>query len=202
MNIKPLCFALCLFVPATAPAQIISQTPRPEIVIDDTESIATIETKNRGTRSGQTILTPKAGALLFAGFDRNSDYKIDKTEVKSGIKAAYRFADKDNDGLVTLVELEAWRAAALGSADAAPTNFLFAPNFARTVSLEKFSEVLEKLAAQLDRDAQGEQDGIIEVSSLLRSYSPPRPSGDENCAVRVREERRRVEQLCRQQQRR
>jgi len=183
----------------TASAQIISQTPRPEISGDEDALVETIKPQARLGRSHNTIQVPRAGALLFAGFDRNHNYIIDKAEVSAGIERAFTFADKDASGVLSLVELEGWRVAALGSEHAAPSNFAFAPNFARTVSPEIFAEVLSGLADRLDKDDQGEMDGLISLADLLQNYQAPhRAQKDpENCAQRVREERRRVEQQCR-----
>ncbi len=186
-----------------AAAQIILQTPRPDVPEPDTTVIETVKPNAPIGSSGNLILVPRAGALLFAGFDNNSDYTIDKAEVQAGISAAFTRADKDASGKLSLVELEGWRVTALGSENAAPTNFAFAPNFARTVSREKFKTVLGALADKLDKDDQGDMDGRIFLADLLKSYSPPRARKDpENCLARVREERRRVEQQCRAQQRR
>jgi len=183
----------------TAAAQIISQTPRPEVSGDEEALVETIKPQAQIGRSHNTIQVPRAGALLFAGFDHNHNYVIDKSEVSTGIKRAFAFADKDGSGTLSLVELEGWRVSALGSEHAAPSNFAFAPNFARTVSPETFAAVLGNLAERLDKDDQGEMDGLISLADLLKNYQAPhRAQKDpENCARRVREERRRVEQQCR-----
>jgi len=181
-----------------ASSQVISQTPRPDIPDDAETLVETVKPQARIGQSGTIIQVPRAGALLFAGFDRNDDYIIDQAEVNAGISRAFVSADKDKSGVLSLVELEGWRVAALGSEHAAPTNFTFAPDFARTVTKDKFVLVLTDLAARLDQDDQGEQDGQIAMADLFRNYSPPRARKDvENCAKRVREERRRAEQQCR-----
>ncbi len=187
----------------TTLAQIISQTPRPDVPEPEDAVIETVTPNVPLARTGLSILVPRAGALLFAGFDRNSDYTIDRAEVASGIDAAFNRADKDASGILSLVELEGWRVAALGSEMASPTNFVFAPNFARSVTREKFKSVLDGLAGRLDEDDQGNTDGQISLADLLQSYSPPRAQKDpENCLARIRDERRRAEQQCRVQQRR
>jgi len=183
---------------SSAGAQIISQTPRPDIP-DSVETIVeTVKPQARIGQSGRTVQIPRAGALLFAGFDTSGDYVIDRTEIDAGIARAFIGADKDMSGVLSLVELERWRVAALGSEHASPTNFTFAPNFARTVTKQKFTQVLLDLAGRLDTDDQGAQDGKIAMADLLRPFSPPRAKGNgENCANRIRDERRRAEQQCR-----
>ena len=195
-------FLASVFVSASfscvAAAQIESGTPRPQIP-DTTETLVeTVKPQDRIGQSGRTVQIPRSGALLFASFDTSGDYIIDRSEISAGIARAFTGADKDKSGVLSLVELEAWRVAALGSENAAPTNFTFAPNFARTVTKQKFTLVLTDIAAKIDADDQGVQDGKIAMADLLRPFSPPRARHDgENCANRIRDERRRAEQQCR-----
>ncbi len=187
-----------VFFAVPASAQIISQTPRPDVPNPEAPIIETIQRKEAIGRSGTVIQIPRSGALLFASFDTSGDYIIDKAEVAAGIVRAFTQADRDNSKSLSLVELEGWRVAALGSEHAAPSNFAFAPNFARTVSLPMFTKVLTDLADRLDTDDQGDMDGKIAMSELLRDYSPPRQRRNDNCIDAVRAERRRGEQQCRQ----
>ncbi|PHR93710.1 MAG: hypothetical protein COA69_03505 [Robiginitomaculum sp.] len=185
----------------TAQAQIISQTPRPEIQNPEADTIEIIKPNAPIGSSRNSIKIPRTGALLFAGFDQNGDYSIDTSEVSTGIDTAFDRADKDASGILSLIELEAWRIAALGSENATPTNFTFAPNFARTVSRKQFTSVLSKIAEDLDKDDQGDLDGKISMSDLLKNYTPRRVrkgKGD-NCIDRLRAVRREVEQQCRRQ---
>ncbi|HHL42211.1 MAG TPA: hypothetical protein ENJ42_01210, partial [Hellea balneolensis] len=118
------CIALVAFTPAQA--QIISQSPQPEVITDAGNEVETLTRRERIGISGTLIKIPRSGALLFAGFDRNMDYRIDRSEVAQGINHAFQVADKDGSGTLSLVELEAWRLAALGSTHAAPGNYAFA----------------------------------------------------------------------------
>lgn len=189
-----------LMLVQSASAQIISQTPRPEVVNPEDISVETVKPNAPIGTSGTFIKIPRAGALLFAGFDRDGDYIINRAEVSAGISTAFTHADKDKNGTLSLVELETWRLAALGSSNTTPTNFSFAPNFARTVSQDTFREVLSHVAENLDKDDQGELDGKISMSDLLKNYTPRRArknQNDKSCALRVREARREVEQQCR-----
>jgi len=190
-----------LFVAATAFAQIISQTPRPDVPSPETEAVEILEHKEPIGRSDTVIQIPRSGGLLFAGFDTSGDYIIDRAEVAAGIARAFVQADWDKNGFLSLVELEGWRVAALGSEHAPPSNFAFAPNFARTVSKEKFTTVLMNLADKLDKDDQSEMDGKIALSDLLKNYRPRRQHQPANCADAVRKERRRGEQQCRNSRR-
>ncbi|HFB55025.1 MAG TPA: hypothetical protein ENJ46_03795 [Hellea balneolensis] len=185
-------------------AQIISQTPRPDIPADDgaleDDLVKTVTPTFSSEKVGNYIQVPRAAALLFAGFDQNGDYILDESEVSAGIERAFKQADKDGSDRLSLVELEAWRVAALGSDNAVPTSFSFAPNFARSVTPEKFTQVLQDIATDLDKNEQGVSDGEILLPDLLKDYRLPRAgkkNKGENCAARVREERRRVEQQCR-----
>lgn len=198
---KSVVLATCALVFAqSAHAQIISQTPRPDIPDPEAASVETLTPKARIGTSSNTVTVTRTGALLFAGFDRNGDYEIDTSEVSLGIEQAFLRADTDGTGVLSLVELEEWREKALGSIDATPNNFTFAPNFARTVSPKKFKEVLSKVANNLDKDDDGNMDGIIAMGDLLKARALPsrsRDSSAESCVDRIREERRRVEQQCR-----
>lgn len=183
-----------------AGAQIISQTPRPKVIDPEETLIETVKPSAPIGTSGTFMKIPRTGALLFAGFDRNGDYIIDRDEVSMGISSAFTRADKDASGTLSLIELEIWRVAALGHDNATPTNFTFAPNFARTVSKETFSAVLSGVAESLDKDDQGDLDGEISMGDLLKNYTPRRgrKGGNEtNCALRVRDARRQAEQQCR-----
>lgn len=189
-----------IFLGGSASAQIVSQTPQPDIPEASEEVVQILKPEGRIGRSGNTIKVARSGALLFAGFDTNSDYIIDTAEVTAGIDRAFDRADVDKNGSLSLVELEGWRLKALGSLDAAPNNYAFAPNFARSVSPQTFREVLEMVSATLDKDEQGEMDGKIPLSDLLANRRAPRAVKNddaESCISRIQEERRRVEQQCR-----
>lgn len=191
--------AAYLAVPSSA--QIISQTPRPEVPAEEPELVETVKPKERIGRSGTVIQIPRSGAMLFAGFDNDGDYIIDRAEVAAGIARAFVMADKDKNKILSLVELEGWRVAALGSEHASPSNFAFAPNFARSVSRGKFTKVLMDIADKLDTDDQSNVDGKISLSDLLKDYRPPRQRKNDNCIDAIREERRRAEQQCRNSRR-
>lgn len=183
----------------TASAQIVSQNPRPKIINPEETLVETVKPNAPIGTSGTYIKIPRTAALLFAGFDADGDYIIDRDEVSVGISTAFKRADKDGNGTLSLVELDTWRLAALGFEHATPTNFAFAPNFARTVSPETFRAVLASAAEGLDKDDQGELDGKIAMSDLFKNFTPRRGrknDGEKSCAFRVREARRETEQRC------
>jgi len=183
----------------SAGAQIISQTKGPEVKAPEVGKVETLTPTATIGRSGEFLKTPRTGALLFAGFDRNGDYKIDRAEVAIGIETAFSYADLDKNDVLSLVELERWRVDALGYENATPTNFTFAPNFARTVTRATFTAVLSGVAEALDKDEQGDLDGIISMPDLLKNYTKRRSQiRDDNCPSRVRQARREAEQQCRQ----
>ncbi|MEE9273088.1 MAG: hypothetical protein V3U57_07480 [Robiginitomaculum sp.] len=188
----------CLLLGLNASAQIVTGTPRPDISDKTLGTIKTLDNVSAFELSADSALVPRIGALLFASFDNNGDYTIDKSEVRAGIEVAFTSADIDKSKLLSLVELEAWRTRALGSENAMPHNFAFAPNFARSVSREKFTSVLQDIANQLDRDPQGIMDGKISMANLLEPYMVPntRHEDEKNCKARLREVRQRAQQDC------
>ena len=187
---------LLQIAPSIAIAQIISQNPSPVIQTDETSLIETTKLTEEIGEGAHYTQVPRAGALLFAGFDHNNDYSIDIGEVNAGINQAFNFADKDKNGTLSLIELEVWRKIALGSENLAPHSYAFAPNFARTVTKDKFHLVLSELAKRLDKDVQGLSDGKIAMEDLLKNHTSGVSRGDaeRTCRSRINDERRRVQQ--------
>ena len=62
----------------------------------------------------------KPAGLLFAGFDTNQDYIVDRPELTSGLERAFKQADADESGQLTLFEYQDWAAMALGAPTALP----------------------------------------------------------------------------------
>jgi len=90
--------------------------------------------------------------LAYASFDSNSDYSVSLAELEAGIKSAFIFADKDKNGVLSLVEVDGWRIKALGSQDLLPGNTQFDRNFDARVTPREFHQVLTGTARSLDRD--------------------------------------------------
>jgi len=67
---------------------------------------------------GSMMLKP--AGLLLAGFDANQDYTITRDELIDGLELAFKNADGDANGRLTLFEYQDWSAKALGSPTATP----------------------------------------------------------------------------------
>ena len=121
-----------------------------------------------GSLSGAVL--GEAG-LLFAQMDKSGDYTVDQTELETGIDEAFAKADLNGDGGVRLVELEAWRAAALGGALRAPGNVAFDPDFNGVVTEAEFRDALLRSVSIQDRD----RNGVLTFAELAfdRSFAAP-----------------------------
>jgi len=86
---------------------------------DIIEELPNKKLERRGERIKGPITAVGAGSMLFASFDSNADYEVNNTELAAGLTKAFNAADKDKSKALSLFELEDWRAAALGSLDAA-----------------------------------------------------------------------------------
>jgi len=116
------------------------------------------------------ITVMKPAALLFATFDKNGDYAIDRLEAESGYENAFLRADRDGNKSLTLFELEDWREKALGSLDANPGNLNFDTDFDNRVSRSEFASALADLFDRHDDN----DDGQIENSELMQILEVPR----------------------------
>ena len=68
----------------------------------------------------QNGLMLKPAGLLFAGFDSDQNYSVSSAELSSGLTLAFRRADADGSGQLSLIEYQDWAAKALGSPTATP----------------------------------------------------------------------------------
>ena len=118
-----------------------------------------------------TVIRP--AALVFAGFDQNGDYTIDRAEASAGAEQAFDRADKNNNGKVSLFELEDWRAAALGSMDALPGNLNFDTDYDNQVSKSEFQATLMDLYVRHDVD----EDGFVKHNELMQILEVPARKG-------------------------
>ena len=110
------------------------------------------------------ISVVRPAGLLFASFDRNTDYQISLEEFNVGAQAAYKSANGDGSQTLSLIEVQNWRLAVLGSLDALPGNGSFDSNYDNRVTQDEF---LEALRFEYDR-ADSDEDGIVSFSDLLQ----------------------------------
>jgi len=71
----------------------------------EVETLPNRKLARRGERVSGPITAISAGALVFAGFDSNADYKINSSELASGLAKAFKSADKDGNDLVKVFEM-------------------------------------------------------------------------------------------------
>ncbi|MEP3892319.1 MAG: hypothetical protein ABJN69_17800 [Hellea sp.] len=187
--LRSLILAISLFA---LPSAAAAADPLPE----DAELVEELPNKKlerRGERIKGPITSVGAGAMLFASFDENADYKINAAEFTAGLKTAFNSADKDTSKTLSLFELEDWRLAALGSLDAAPGNLAFDKDYDQRVTRAEFDYALNFVFNAGDKD----DDGILEFSELVKVFEMPRRpvlEDDEDPIARINREGRRQEQ--------
>jgi len=137
-----------------------------------------------------TIIQP--AALVFAGFDDNGDYLVNRDEALAGAKTAFKRADKDNSGKLTLFELEDWRAAALGSLDALPGNLNFDTDYDNQVQKIEFEGAVMNLFERHDAD----ENGALKMAELMTIIEVPRRKepqkqrlSDQECYAQIQRNR-------------
>lgn len=148
---------------------VIAAEPLPE----DAEVIEEIPNKKlerRGERMRGPITSISAGAMLFASFDTNNDYKINGIEFAAGRTQAFNSADKDTSKTLSLFELEDWRKAALGSLDAAPGNLAFDKDYDQRITRAEFDHALSFVFNVSDKN----EDGVLIFSELVKVFEMPR----------------------------
>jgi len=179
---------LTLSVTATA----LAAEPLPQEDIE-VETLPNKKLERRGEHVSGPITAISAGALVFAGFDKNTDYKITAQELAAGLTTAFKTADKDKSKTLSLFELEDWREAALGSLDAAPGTLAFDKDFDQRVTRSEFDHALTFVFKTGDKN----DDGILELKELVKVFEMPRrPVIEEEDAIerinrQGREQRRR-----------
>lgn len=137
---------------------------------DDLELIPNKKLEQRGQRISGPITSISAAGLLFASFDKNSDYSIDSDELSVGQSTAFKIADKDQSGAITLFELEDWRIAALGSLDAPPGNISFDKDYDQRVTQAEFNHALGYVFNAHDKN----EDGQLSFQEITRVFEMPR----------------------------
>ena len=136
----------------------------------EVETLPDKKLERRGERVSGPITAISAGALVFAGFDANADYKINSTELASGLAKAFTSADKDASTTLSLFELEDWRKAALGSLDAAPGTLAFDKDYDQRVTRAEFDHAMTFVFKTGDKN----EDGVLELKELVKVFEMPR----------------------------
>ena len=147
-----------------------------ELPQEEVEQVPNKKLEERGERIKGPITSISPAALLFASFDKNSDYAIDDSEYAAGLTASFEKADKDASGTLSLFELEDWRKASLGSLDARPGNISFDKDFDLRVSKAEFEKAFSYIQKRNDKDS----DGIISFEEMVRVFEMPRRSRSES----------------------
>ncbi len=140
------------------------------------------------------LTTMRPAALLMVGFDTDRDYKISRPEAEAGIKDAFKRADKNGNGKLSLFELEDWRLLALGTLDALPGNYSFDIDHDNQVSREEFEGSLTRLFDRHDSD----QDNFVVHGELMQVLNLPKAKepkkdrmSDRECADQLQRSRNR-----------
>ena len=187
---------LKLLISAAVTLSVTTAAFAADPLLEDEIEVETLPDKKlerRGERVSGPITAISAGALVFAGFDANADYKINSTELTSGLAKAFKAADKDGSTTLSLFELEDWREAALGSLDAAPGTLAFDKDFDQRVTREEFDHAMTFVFKTGDKN----EDGVLELNDLVKVFEMPRRPviEEDNTIERInrqdREQRRR-----------
>jgi hypothetical protein len=102
-------------------------------------------------------------ALMLAGLDSNGDTVVDRSELSAGAARAFRAADADRSGEVSLIELANWSRAWLGSTSARPGRFDFDRDQSDSISAGEMAAEFMRRFARLDTD----RDDRLQRSELL-----------------------------------
>ena len=136
----------------------------------ETEELPNKKLEQRGERIRGPITSITAAGLLFASFDKNFDYLVDKNEFTTGQEASFKSADTDQSGTLSLFELADWRKAALGSLDAAPANLAFDKNYDQRITTEEFRNALNYVYNVNDKDGNS----VLSFEEMIRVFEIPR----------------------------
>ena len=138
----------------------------------EAETLPNKKLEKRGERIRGPITSISAAGLIFASFDKNSDYVVDKDEFATGQASSFKSADRDQSGSLTLFELTDWRKAALGSLDAAPSNLAFDKDYNQRVTSEEFENALNYVYKLSDKDGNN----VLSFEEMIRVFEMPRRS--------------------------
>ena len=137
---------------------------------DRTETLPNKKLEERGERIRGPITAISAAGLLFASFDENADYLVDKNEFADGQALSFTTADRDQNGTLSLFELADWRKLALGSLDAAPANLAFDKDYDQRVTKDEFHNALNYVYNVSDKDGNS----VLSFEEMIRVFEIPR----------------------------
>jgi len=112
----------------------------------------------------------RPAALVFATFDTNGNYSIDKQELAAGHVTAFSKADRDNSQHLSIIEIESWRRTALGSPDAIPGRMAFDPNLDNRVTKAEFEAAFLSLFKESDKN----EDGALDFAEMVNVFDMPK----------------------------
>ena len=138
--------------------------------IEKAETLPNKKLEERGERIRGPITAISAAGLLFASFDENADYLVDKNEFADGQALSFTTADRDQNGTLSLFELADWRKLALGSLDAAPANLAFDKDYDQRVTKDEFHNALNYVYNVSDKDGNS----VLSFEEMIRVFEIPR----------------------------
>jgi hypothetical protein len=126
-------------------------------------------TNKRSAHVQESVTSLLPGGALLIGFNRNDDYVIDEAELTEGRESAFKKADLDGNGIISLSEFRFWQPKATGSRSALPNLVYFDRNFNDRISHSEFDVGLKKLFD----DADENKDSKVSYQELVSIVSPP-----------------------------
>jgi hypothetical protein len=108
-------------------------------------------------------LSATPAMVMLAGFDRDGDTRVTRTEFESGIDRSFKSGDRDGDGTMSLLELGPWSQMWLGNAFALPGLYDFDRDEDDKISSAEFRAEFTRRFDALDAD----KDGALTRSELI-----------------------------------
>jgi hypothetical protein len=95
-------------------------------------------------------------ALAIAGFDRDGDLLVSRSEFDAQVKSSFAAGDRNGDGFIGLIEYSAWAEVTLGNANALPGPFNFDANGDDRISAAEFAAEFARrfIAMDTNNDAR------------------------------------------------
>ena len=124
----------------------------------------------------QPTISASPIALMIAGFDRDGDAVVTRTEYDAGVARSFANGDANADGRITLIELSAWSLKWLGHAGALPGQFDFDRDGDDAVSRAEYAAEFDRRLAGFDKDRDGNLFRAELISLTGQLPLPPRPA--------------------------